>query len=292
MSLDLFTTSDSPSSVLAEEVAAELNRWAVGTGVSIRQLDRGFQETGAARFGLLHDTLVDSGSGVAVCGMEHLPAELPSDLEISFVLKRRTRTDALISRGAYTRLPSGSTVACLGALRTAQMKRARKDLRASCTHHNTSAMLSSVASGKFDACVLPAYELEAIRYEPGVAFKVHELPSASFVPAAGQGAIAVFSYGVSFTDAVTRRIHDSAAAGEVEVERAILSALHPAEGSALGISCSSFGTGYALRIQLLSEDGRFERRLTRSIGRNEMLNHVLSGFSDGESQSVLGHKPG
>ncbi len=287
MKLTVLATRDAPSAAAAGLLLENLKRSGFMNKVCLELLDCPPVCHGNGKFMVLNRALNEEEGSAAVCGMEDLPLDLPDGLRISFLTRRLSRGDRIVAGGGYTRISTGSSVACPGTLRSAQMLRARGDLKVSDIRACSESILLSVEEKLFDACVLPAYELEFMKYTGKGSIGVYELTADYFVPVAGQGAIALMTYGVRFPDKVLGRINDDQTEREVSIELEVMRTLSPVPDTPLGISCTSFGNGYRLAVQLLSRDGRHERKLIRSIAGKRDVAGLLHYFSDDMSLKLL-----
>jgi hydroxymethylbilane synthase len=137
---------------------------------------------------------------IAVHSAKDLPTILPAEITILGFLKREDVRDAWISPiAAHPReLPPGSIVGTASLRRAAMVKRLRPDLAITLLRGNVATRLAKVASGEVHATLLALAGLKRL----GLADQATAvLDTEEFVPAAGQGAIAL-----------TARIEDSAAA--------------------------------------------------------------------------------
>lgn len=284
MVLPVHVSPDRVSISIAEAIAVDLKRLGYREQVEILPV-----QSGSNDFGTLANSVLESGRGAALVNMEFMPGALPEGLAVSFIVQRLEKLSTLFSRASYTRLQSGAVVACPGTLTRAQMLRVRKDVKAVLCASEVSSLTEQVRKGVYDACIVPAYCLIGGEYSAADGPVSHVLPIEYFVPRACQGAFALIATGIDFPSGIVSRMNHIQTVREVSLERDVLRRLAPAEDSAIGINCASFGTGYKLRVQLLSPDGRFEKRYSGDITGNEVPEKQLSVFSDDESHRLLGH---
>ena len=149
----------------------------------------------------LERALLDGEVDIAVHSAKDVPGELAEGLAIAAVPERADPRDALVlgagapgdplasSPGdALAALPPGARVGTSSLRRMAQLRAAREDLEVVPMRGNVDTRLRKLAEGEFDALVLAAAGLERLdRIEEASAFFSCEV----FVPAAGQGALAV-----------------------------------------------------------------------------------------------------
>jgi hydroxymethylbilane synthase len=176
------------------------------------------------------------------------------------------------------RLPSGATVGTSSPRRIAQLMRFRPDLRPVPLRGNVTGRISAVSAGRANAVILALAGLERLSFSPAGGMGVYPLPLDHFVPAAGQGALAVVCRKGYLTQDVKRRATDRTTAGEVGIERRLLFELSAGCNKPLGISAVSFGRGYTIRLQLLATDGTKEAKLTAGVAADSDTTNLISSF--------------
>src|SRR5438094_8367238 len=138
---------------------------------------------------------------VAVHSAKDLPSETSPDAEIAAVLPRAPMDDVLVSkhRGGLASLPHGTTVATGSVRRAHQLLWKRADVHLVELRGNVPTRLRKLAENKWDAIVLARAGLERlglsasrtkISFE-GMQFFLDVLPCEIFLPAGGQGIIAL-----------------------------------------------------------------------------------------------------
>jgi hydroxymethylbilane synthase len=136
---------------------------------------------------------------IAVHSAKDLPTAMAGDLVIAAVPERADPRDALVSRAGWgiSELPAGATVATASNRRAAQLLAARGDLDVVPIRGNVGTRLRkalagvSGAAGRVDAVVLAMAGLLRSGLAEKHAESIRPLEVADFVPAAGQGALAV-----------------------------------------------------------------------------------------------------
>src|SRR5438270_11248429 len=138
---------------------------------------------------------------VAVHSAKDLPSETSPEAEIAAVLSRAPMDDVLVSkqRGGLASLPHGATVATGSVRRKHQLLWKRADLKLIDLRGNVPTRLRKLAENEWDAIVLARAGLERLGMSPsrpeidfdGWHFFVEILPVEIFLPAGGQGIIAV-----------------------------------------------------------------------------------------------------
>lgn len=174
---------------------------------------------------------------LAVHSMKDLPAALNPGYRLVAVPEREDPRDALVAPGrcALAELPAGARVGTSSLRRRCEALRVRPDLTVSALRGNVDTRLGRLAGGELDAIILAMAGLK--RLGRASELKPVELDRRDFVPAAGQGALAV------------EALADAPAGGSREVEQGLAELTHPATLAevtaertflaALGASCTS-----------------------------------------------------
>jgi hydroxymethylbilane synthase len=138
----------------------------------------------------LDEALLDRRIDIAVHSAKDLPTVLPKFVCIAGYLPREDARDALIAPnfGSLDKLPTGACIGTASVRREAQLRRLRPDISVRLLRGNVDTRLRKLAEGWCDATVLALAGLKRL----GRAREASEiLDVASFIPAVGQGAIAI-----------------------------------------------------------------------------------------------------
>ncbi len=133
----------------------------------------------------VQQAVLDGRADVAVHSAKDLPTAPTLGLVIGAFTKRRSPADALIGRSLVD-LPSGATVATGSVRRRAQLARARPDLQFVELRGNIPTRLEKIPDG--GAVVMAVAALEVLDMTDRID---DVLDTAEFVPAVGQGCVAV-----------------------------------------------------------------------------------------------------
>jgi hydroxymethylbilane synthase len=138
---------------------------------------------------------------VAVHSAKDLPSEPSPDAEIASVLVRAVVDDVLVSKhpGGFALLPQGAVVATGSVRRMRQLVWKRADLKIVDLRGNVPTRLRRLAENHWEAIVLAQAGLERLGLSPSdnqirfeqTQFFVETLPCENFLPAGGQGIIAL-----------------------------------------------------------------------------------------------------
>jgi hydroxymethylbilane synthase len=196
---------------------------------------------------------------VAVHSMKDLPADIPEGLVIGAVPKRIEPEDCLIvSEGigggkGLESLPEGAVVGTSSLRRSAQLTMMRPDLKVVPLRGNVGTRLTKLKSdkgGECDATILAAAGLKRLGLSDTPRFVLNP---AEFIPAVGQGALAV-EVGRLFRDEVGA-IDDPESRAAVLAERSFVKVLGATCRSAVGGYARVTGGRLLLKGRVLSPDG-------------------------------------
>lgn len=174
---------------------------------------------------------LDLARGVVDCcvhSLKDLPTEMPEGLTIGAILAREDPRDVLIVNsvtGATTlaELPRGSRVGTSSLRRRAQLLAVRSDIEVVALRGNVPTRIRKVDEGQVHATILAAAGMHRLGVSQRIACY---LDAPGWLPAAGQGAIAVQ---IRDEDQHMRQLvtvmHDEETAIRVRAERAFLGAL-------------------------------------------------------------------
>jgi hydroxymethylbilane synthase len=176
----------------------------------------------------LEDDLARGKVDCCVHSLKDLPTAMPPGLEIAALLEREDPRDALVvnhnlGAASLAELPRGSRVGTSSLRRRAQLLALRGDLEVVELRGNVPTRVKKVDDGLVHAAILAAAGLHRLDIHQRIS---GYLDAPEWLPAAGQGAIAVQ---VRAADATTRAIvaalDHQATATAVKAERGFLAAL-------------------------------------------------------------------
>lgn len=138
----------------------------------------------------IEDQLIGGQIDIAVHSLKDLPSALPEGLVFAGSPARGDATDALISTrfANLSELPQGALVATGSVRRRAQLTALRPDLRFSDLRGNIHTRLRKLDDQGFDAIIMATTALERLELHDRI---TQRLEPSSFVPAVGQGAMAI-----------------------------------------------------------------------------------------------------
>ena len=195
--------------------------------------------------------VLDGRADLAAHSAKDLPTEPVDGLTVSAWTKRRSARDALIGR-PLAELAPGATIATGSVRRRAQLSAVRDDLRFVELRGNIGTRLERIPEG--GSIVMAVAALEVLGMTDRIA---EELDPTEFVPAVGQGCVAVECR----TDdevaiAALSGVNDPTTARSVTLERAFLAEL----GSGCSLPVGAHHVGDVLWTFLAGAGGTIDRR--------------------------------
>jgi hydroxymethylbilane synthase len=196
---------------------------------------------------------------VAVHSAKDLPSESSLGAQITAVLPRAPIDDVMISKhsGGLAAVPSGATLATGSVRRQRQLYWQRADLKVVDLRGNVPTRLRKLAENEWDGIVLARAGLERLGFSQtrteidGGQFFLEILPSEIFVPAGGQGIIALQ---IRPDDQSTKALLDSVNDREtllcLRAEREFLILLHGDCNFPVGVHATISNGKMKLRAQL------------------------------------------
>jgi hydroxymethylbilane synthase len=173
----------------------------------------------------LDTALLEGTIDLAVHSAKDLPTRLPDGLVIAGYLPREDVRDAFISSVAESiaALPRGAVLGSASLRRQAQVRRARPDIQVALLRGNVGTRLTKVESGAVAATLLAVAGLKRL----GLLDRATAiLDTDEFLPAVGQGAIAIMTRsGDERTRGLLGDIVDAATSVGVTAERGFLGVL-------------------------------------------------------------------
>ncbi len=228
----------------ARGVTSELTTY---TTVGDRVLDKPLSKIGEK--GLftkeLEDDLLAGRTDCAVHSLKDLPTASPAGLTIIALLAREDPRDALVlpadsARYTLMTLPEGARVGSSSLRRKAQLSALRPDLVAVELRGNVGTRLKKIDEHQVDAAFLAAAGLRRL----GLGTRIVEyLDAPRWLPAAGQGAIAIqVRADDAASVAIFGALDDAPTSRAVAAERAFLAALEG--GCQVPIGALAIGSGH------------------------------------------------
>jgi hydroxymethylbilane synthase len=214
----------------------------------------------------LEQALADRTIDAAVHSMKDLPAVLPQQFRVAAVLERENTSDILVTRDGSTLYaqPAGTRLGTSSSRRRFQALRVNRGLEILPLRGNVDTRLARVADGSFNAIIIAMAGVKRLGRIKDVKFV--ELDARDFIPAGGQGALAIETLADRKGDELDRAlsaINDPRTFYETAAERSFLAAIDASCTTPVGVRASIDGDALALAAMLFSPDGA--RELSQSI---------------------------
>lgn len=135
----------------------------------------------------IEEAMLSGGVDIAVHSVKDMETVLPEGLAIGCCLKREDVRDVLIGAPSFDAIAKGASFGTASLRRGAQVLMKRPDLNIVSLRGNVETRLKKVEQGEIQATLLAAAGLKRLGLQP----QGMPLPVSEFLPAVGQGAIAV-----------------------------------------------------------------------------------------------------
>jgi hydroxymethylbilane synthase len=206
--------------------------------------------------------LLEGEIDLAVHSLKDMPVELPKGLVLAATPERGDPRDAIVCReaGSLDELPEGAVMGTSSPRRAAQILHLRPDLTVRELHGNVDTRLAKLSRGEYDAVIVAKAALDRL----GQSRVITEVLSPEvFLPAAGQGALAVETRdGDLAVSGCVGRLNDAGACVATTAERRLLARLGGGCGLCVGVLAETEGNdGLRLRASVTSPDGKRSARV-------------------------------
>jgi hydroxymethylbilane synthase len=168
----------------------------------------------------LERALLDGRIDIAVHSAKDVPTELGEGLDLVAVPPRADPRDAICGAAGLAALPPGARVGTSSLRRAAQLRAVRSDVTVVELRGNVDTRLRKLRQGEADALVLALAGLERLGRADEAGGVIDE-----FVPAAGQGALALEARAGELDPAALAAVIDPEATDCLTAERALVAAL-------------------------------------------------------------------
>ncbi len=217
----------------------------------------------------IDEALIDGRVDLAVHSAKDVPTVLPRGLTLAACLEREDPRDAFISRiaGSLAELPHGARLGTSSLRRQAIAKNARQDLHVVPLRGNVETRLRKLDAGEVDATILAVAGLKRLDMEMRA---TRIMSVAEFLPAVGQGAIAIAAREDDARACETlARIDHSDTSTAIACERAFLAALDGSCRTPIAGHATLSGQAVRIRGMIVKPDGSAVHETTLSGSRED-----------------------
>ena len=238
----------------------------------------------------LEEALLEESIDLAVHSVKDVPTDTPSRLMFPAVCRREDVRDCLVasSAGTLANLRRGARVGTGSLRRQAQLRHIRPDLDVRDLRGNVDTRLRKVESGEYEAVMLAKAGLDRL----GLAGRITEtMEPAMFLPAVGQGAIAV-ECRLRDTEAgeLLGCLDDAETRTAIIAERALLAAIHGGCQVPLGAWARMERDELVLEACVCSVDGQQyvrQRAAAKPEQAAELGGHMANLLMEAGAQNIL-----
>jgi hydroxymethylbilane synthase len=213
----------------------------------------------------IEDALLNGEIDFAVHSLKDLPPAMPEGLCLAAIPARENPSDALILHDfnipsvetgdlALKILPIGAVVGTSSTRRAAMLRHLRPDVVVQDVRGNIDTRLRKLHEQGFHAIVLARAGLNRAAIEPANSMN---LPESHFIPAPGQGALAIQSRCNDLNSRqVLMALEDEPTRSAIEAERALVAMLEAGCSTPLGALARAYGDSISMHAVVLSPDGK------------------------------------
>jgi hydroxymethylbilane synthase len=215
----------------------------------------------------LEEALLADSIDIAVHSLKDLPTTQPEGLFVAAIPPRVGAADCLlvhpsrIAKGELLQLARGAHIGTSSLRREAQFLDARPDLHVSSLRGNVPSRVAQVREGKLDGAVLASAGLERLGLDLTGVVRI-DLDPTCFVPAPGQGALAIEARTHCTLDLKERLavLNHAPTQTAVRIERRIMRDLEGGCTLPLGVLCTPTSNGWQVHAFLGIAKNRGEAR--------------------------------
>jgi len=200
----------------------------------------------------IEEALLADEVDLAVHSAKDVPGRLPAGLEIAGVPVGEDPRDALVGAPSVDALPRGARVGTSSLRRQSQLLAMRGDIEVVPLRGNVDTRLRKLADGQCDAVLLALAGLRRLGREDEVGAA---LDASTFVPAPGQGMLALEMRTESGGRELLAPIADSVARARLDTERALVEALGASCDTPVGAHARVAGDTIEIRAYAGLPDG-------------------------------------
>lgn len=241
--------------------------------------------------------LLNGDIDLAVHSAKDLPMELVDGLVIAATLNREEPRDVLITRDG-TRLsdmPAGSVIGTSSLRRELQLKEVNPGIVVRSLRGNVPTRIGKLRDGLYDGIVLAGAGLRRLELDHEEDLHYEEFSPEKFVPAAGQGILAVEGRkdDTEFKD-ILRELDEEDARRMLSFERSFMAAVGGSCNAPCGVYCHQQDGAFRASAMYVTPYGRLNRLVLEDISPEELEESAeeLAGKLKKGFVSIVGAGPG
>ena len=219
----------------------------------------------------IDDLLLKKKIDLAVHSAKDIPSKIDNNISITAFLKREDPRDILLSKKNYTfdTLPQNLTIGTSSIRRKNQIRNIRPDLRIKYMRGNVETRVKKLKKNEYDAIILALAGLKRL----GLSYKNKNiLNSSKFIPAGGQGAIAVTTRRKdSIINSLIKKINNSKTESEVKIERKFLEKINADCDSPVGAYAKIINNYVNFSVTVPNDNGMFTYKFKTKLNKSKIL---------------------
>ena len=219
----------------------------------------------------IDDLLLKKKIDFAVHSAKDIPSKIANNISIAAFLKREDPRDILLSKNNYTfdTLPQNLTIGTSSIRRKTQIHSIRPDLKIKYMRGNVETRIRKLKTNKYDAIILALAGLKRL----GLSYKNKDILDISkFIPAGGQGAIAVtVRKKDSVINKLIKNINNNKTETEVKTERKFLEKINADCDSPVGAYANIINNYICFSVIVPSKNGMFTYKSRIKSNKSEIL---------------------
>ena len=227
----------------------------------------------------IDDLLLKKKIDFAVHSAKDIPSKIGNNISIAAFLKREDPRDILLSKKNYTfdTMPQNLTIGTSSIRRRTQIHNIRPDLKIKYMRGNIETRIRKLKTNKYDAIILALAGLKRL----GFSYKNKNVLNISkFIPAGGQGAIAVtVRKKDSVINKLIKNINNNKTEIEVKTERKFLEKINADCDSPVGAYAKIINNYVFFSVTVPSKNGMFVYKSRAKFNKSEILSvkvaHIL-----------------
>lgn len=240
----------------------------------------------------IEDKLLDGSIDLAVHSAKDLPMELEKGLEIGALLKREDARDVLVTRKEQ-KTDSAMVIGTSSLRRELQIKEIYPNVRVRSIRGNVPTRIEKLRKGEYDGIILAAAGLKRLGLEKELDLQYEYFSVETFVPAAGQGILAIECRENSLKE-VLEALNEEDTRLAFEAERAFLASMGGGCNAPCGIYCKKMDIGFML-YGMYGEGGGSPKYIKKRVEKEQELSNQINTIAKElliKKVSIVGAGPG
>ncbi|MCB1060243.1 MAG: hydroxymethylbilane synthase [Calditrichaeota bacterium] len=229
----------------------------------------------------LEQALLERRVDIAVHSYKDMPSQSPQGLSLAAVSTREDVADLLIMRREAVTMPAedfflkpGAVVGTSAVRREAQLRALRPDLKTKDLRGNVPTRLTKLHNGEYDAILLASAGVRRLGIDMSE-FRVERLEPSRFVPAPGQGALAIqMRTDDDKISLVKEAIHNETTFAATRMERRVQALFGGGCGLPLGVNASFEKGEWTLEGFWFSENTGAVRATVRGTDTDKLADEL------------------